>query len=460
MPCVNDPRQYIFSNIAWFSDTKEFNTLELLTNQIHLWTSIIETKELLMLSSGKDVVVALIDSGIDTDNPILASALWLNSSEIADDGLDNDENGYIDDLNGWNFGDGNDLIADKNGHGTNVAWILLQCSPDAKLIIMKVNPGESKTFDTNSVVEALYYAVEAGADVINLSLSFSKESKAVKDAIVYALKKGVMVVSSAGNNYSGITFPGTMKEIITVGATNSDGTAIFWSSPSGSTIDITAPGQYVETVGLEGDTVLKTGTSFSAPMVSGAIAVLLSMNHALKPQTIEDLILHSAKDLGDRGIDNSSGWGILSGSGIKQSATPSILATKTNRSTLENSSSITESFEISCYLPPTDSLTNVYIALMKNYATDTDGDKSDGETIWWLDSDGLWKGNNWNGAISIASLRLDNKGWNILLFNDSGGIWKNFSPSGFKPGIYNIGIAVMGESRLLAPVFWSPITFF
>ncbi|MBF0203705.1 MAG: hypothetical protein HQK67_05175, partial [Desulfamplus sp.] len=88
------------------------------------------------------------------------------------------------------------------------------------------------------------------------------------------------------------------------------------------------------------------------------------------------------------------------------------------------------------------------------------GENADQESIWWLDSDGLWKGNNSTGIISIASLRLDDKGIKVLLFSDSDGIWKNFSPAGFELGIYNLGIAVMGDSKLLAPVFWSQITFF
>ncbi|MBF0467624.1 MAG: S8 family serine peptidase [Desulfamplus sp.] len=469
--CSNNPPQSFSSDIITdFDDIKEPNSFDVITFHQLSWSSVIETEDLLTLSSGKGVIVAIIDSGIDTDNQVFKSLLWLNRSEIADDGLDNDGNGYVDDLNGWNFGDGDALVADKSGHGSNVAWIVLKCAPDATLMIMKVNSGSSNTFYTDAVVKALYYAVNSGAHVINLSLSLAQENIAVKDAVLYALKKGVMVVSSAGNSHFGTTFPGTMHEVITVGATSPDGMNLSWNSPSGSSIDITAPGKYVETVGLGGDTVFKTGTSFSAPMVSGAIAVLLSMNSALKPQTIEKLILHSARDLGDRGRDDSFGWGVLSGSKIRKAAMPAINATKTtmsiskettsNKDLSGTSSSVsnTDSFEISCYLPPTDSYTDVYIALMKNIAIDED--KPDGEYIWWLDSNGIWKGNNRNGITSIASLRLDNNGWNILLFNDSGGIWKNFSPSGFEPGSYNIGIAVMGASGLLAPVSWSPIGFF
>lgn len=480
-PCVNNALQPFLDNVT---SNQESTLFDHYAYNLCTWSSIVEVDDLLTLSSGKGVVIALIDSGIDTGNTMFASAIWENTEEIADDGIDNDGNGYVDDTNGWNFGDANNLVSDLNGHGTNVSGIILKCAPDVKLMILKINPGASSIFYTDPVVDAIYYAVNAGADVINMSLSLAKENDSVKDAIKYAVNQGIMVVASAGNsNNSGAAFPGTMEEVITVGATNIDGTALFWNSPTGSSIDITAPGNSVETVGLGGYTVFVSGTSFSAPMVSGAIAILFGMNHSLKPETVRNLIFNSSRDLGNAGKDDLFGWGILSGIGIVKSATPSIVAIKRDSSidgsnsnhdiysSTQICSSKDNTFEISCYLPPTDSLTDIYIALVKNDVPDIYNccedhkERPETESIWWLDSDGLWKAHKNLGAISIASLYLYDKAVNILLFGDpytsesSGGIWRNFSPSGFECGSYRIGIAFMGYSGLLAPISWSEIIF-
>lgn len=465
IPSVNSPLQSASCHTTGFFDYRaESNTLETSEDLLYPWSSIVETDDLLMLSSGREVTIALIDSGIDTCNPIFTSVLWQNSLELADDGVDNDGNGYVDDMYGWNFGDQNGMVTDQNGHGTNVAGIIMRSAPDARMMILKINSGDSNTFYTDAVVSALYYAVNAGANVINMSLSLAKESSDVENAIKYAVSRGVMLVVAAGNSSTGITFPGTVDEIITVGATTADGRAILWNSPAGATIDITAPGKDVETFGLGGNIVFATGTSFSAPMVSGAIAALLGMNRNLKPGTIENIIFNGTRDLGDEGKDDTSGWGILSGTGIRKSATPAIVATKITHSTKNSTSSITEStistadsFEISCYLPPTDSYTDIYIALVKNQPPDTD--RSDAESIWWLDSNGTWKGNDHDGIISIASLNLDNIGLNFLLFGDLVGLWPNFSPSQFEPGSYKIGIALIGDRGLLAPISWSQMIF-
>ncbi|MBF0376765.1 MAG: S8 family serine peptidase [Desulfamplus sp.] len=446
------------------------------------WSDVVGLSDLAILSSGKGVIVALIDSGVDTNNPIFASALWQNKSEllndktlneisdenfngIDNDGVDNDSNGYIDDIHGWNFGDNSNSITDQNGHGTNVAGIVLKSVPDAELMIIKINSGKSTTFYTDAVVNAIYYAVKNGADIINMSLSLANDSNDVKTAILYAIKNEVIVVSAAGNSPYSISFPGTMEEVVTVGATNPEGTSILWNSPIGDSIDITAPGKSVETIGIGGETVFVTGTSFSTPVVSGAVAALLGMNPNLKLTTIENLIFSSAKDLGDNGRDDEFGWGVLSGSGIKRLAAPSIIAKK----------NLTK-VELSCYLPPTDYYTDVYIALIKSslldeykmnrYKGNADTlqyslNNKTYESIWWLNSYGLWMGDSVNGVVSIASLNLYNKGLSVLLFSDLGkGIWKNFSTSGFESGSYNIGIAVMGNSKLLAPIFWSQSILF
>ncbi len=384
------------------------------------WIDIIELSDINSLSLGKGVVIAIIDSGVDINNPIFNTALY----------------------KGWNFGDNSDSIMDKNGHGSSVAGIVLKCVPDAKLMILKVNSGSSKTFHTESVVNAIYYAVENGADVINMSLSIANESTALKNAINYAIDRKIIVVSAAGNNPSAISFPGSMEELITVGAATPN--AILWNSPVGLAIDITAPGKYVETIGLAGETVFVTGTSFSTPMVSGAIAALIGMNPYLKPLTIESLLFQTARDVGENGKDEQFGWGVMSGSGIKKLSSPSINLNKTT----------TGKFNVSCYLPPTDIYADIYIVLVKNRDV-SDAIEIDKEYIWWLDSYGIWRGHKDGGALSIASLYIDSKGIDVLLFSDSGGVWKSFSPSEFEHGSYMCGVALIKDSRLLAPIFWS-----
>ncbi|MBF0242138.1 MAG: S8 family serine peptidase [Desulfamplus sp.] len=433
------------------------------SDNIYLWSDVVELSELNLLSTGRGVTVAIIDSGIDIYNPIFSNQLWQNSGEAVEDeiliadGLDSDKNGYIDDLNGWNFGDNNSIIADQNGHGTNVAGVIIRSVPDANIMALKINPQDSYTFYTDAVIKAIYYAVDNGADVINMSLSLANDSIEVEDAIHYAIKNGIIVISAAGNSPYGVSFPGIIEEVITVGATTSDGKYILWNSPTGDAIDITAPGKSVESVGLYGEKVFVTGTSFSAPMVSGAAAALMGMNPALKIDTIKSLIFHGAKDMGKYGKDEEFGWGLLSGKGIKEVATPSI----TVKNSSANHQNLGKRFEISCYLPPTDSYTDVYIALVKSQNNEKNEiDLSNPQLIWWLDSDGSWKNYKEYGVISVASLRLDNQGLSVLLFSDSGGIWEDFTPSEFDSGAYNVGIALIKDYRLLAPIFWTPVIIF
>lgn len=409
------------------------------------WADVVELSELVCLSSGKGVTIAIIDSGIDIYNPMFNS-LILSSS--------------------WNFADSNSIIMDQNGHGTNVSGIIVQFVPDIQLMILKINHADAHTFYTEDVVNAIYYAVENGADIINMSLSLAKESISVKNAVSYAIEQGVIVVAAAGNNASDSSFPGSINEVITVGATTSDGSAVLWNSPESAFIDITAPGKYIQTVGLDGDMVFVTGSSFSTSMVSGAIAALLGMNPYLKPSTVENILFYSSKDMGTVGKDNQFGWGLLSGSGINQAVTPSIRANKilSSNHQLNSLDSLPDSsFEISCYLPPTDIYTDVYIALVKykeSNKRELGCSTLDIDCIWWLASNGIWKDHKDAGIISVASLLLDSIGVDILLFSDSGGVWENFSSARFGNGCYKFGIALMRDFQLIAPIFWSPTIAF
>ncbi len=281
-----------------------------------------------------NIVVAILDSGVKTDHPEFSGRLWINHSEIADNGIDDDNNGYIDDIRGWNFADGSNEVNDDSGHGTNIASIIgangnngigfSGVDWNCKLMVLKVLKNDIGYYSW--WVSSIYYAVDNGANVINMSLGGDVESQALNEAIQYALDRNVVVVVSMGNkNSDNISYPSNYLGVIAVGATNPDDsrtTSFFWSSVSGSNygehISVVAPGNFIYGLSNKNNTEFDTyfgGTSQSAAFVSGLASLLIAQTPTITHKEVKELIEKTANDrVGDQkedlvGRDNYYGNG-------------------------------------------------------------------------------------------------------------------------------------------------------
>ncbi len=280
------------------------------------------------------IIVAVIDTGLDYYHPNLPPANVFRNDKETLNGRDDDGNGYVDDVLGWNFVDDNNNPWDHAGHGTLVAGIIANVDPLARILPLKVLNFIGWGRATR-VAEAIYYAVGKGARVINLSLGGDQPSKAVERAIAYAGSKNVVVVIAAGNGGRRIPKEGqlALSNVITVGATGVDDKRASFSN-YGSAIDLAAPGvdilslrarrtdvelvagvkNYVagkNFVGEKARYYRANGTSFAAPFVSGAAALILSARPDLDATSVKRMILQSAHDAGSAGVNPETGYGIL-----------------------------------------------------------------------------------------------------------------------------------------------------
>ncbi|MCG8606897.1 S8 family serine peptidase, partial [bacterium] len=287
-----------------------------------------------------NVVVGVIDTGMDYNHEDLRSAIWVNTGEDLNqngqvdstdfNGVDDDGNGFVDDLHGWDFvdapsfPDGGDFQVpdndplDQNGHGTSVAGLIGATGNNETGIagiafgcrIMNLRAGTSLGFlEEDDVAAAVVYAVENGAQIINMSFGDEVASPLLRDVMQFAYRQNCVLVASAGNsNTDKVHYPSGFAETISVGATDfEDGLAGF--SNFGSSVDLVAPGVDLFTTMRENQYGPFSGTSAAAPMVSGLAALILSRTPQLSNESVKGLITSTADDLGDEG------WDLLYGAG-------------------------------------------------------------------------------------------------------------------------------------------------
>jgi len=254
-----------------------------------------------------DVIIAIVDSGIMCTHGDLAGKIWVNEDEV-ENGEDTDGNGYVDDLLGWDFIDADNDPNDDIGHGTRVSGIaaaetnngvdVAGVCPDCQLMACRVcADGDCSMF---RMADAIYYATENGASVINLSIGLDQGDicyfgPTVDAAFDYAVLSGVVLVAAAGNHYSdAYTFPACDPRIIAVANHRSNGEKSV-SSNWGSWVDVAAPGDNVVTTNGGGGCCLTSGTSMSSPHVAGVAGLLLSARPNLTPADVRQIIMDSSE---------------------------------------------------------------------------------------------------------------------------------------------------------------------
>lgn len=281
------------------------------------------------------IVLGVIDTGTKLDHPEFGGRLWINSGEIAGNNIDDDSNGFVDDINGWDFANNDNNPVDDNGHGTNVAGIACATGNNSigyagvdwhcKLMTMKGLDASSYGY-YSWWADAIYYAVDNGVNVLNLSLGGTGSSTLLQTAVNYALNNNVSVVAASGNGNTGAAFyPAVFAGVIAVGSTDSDDSRtvpFFWSTTSGSNygshLSVVAPGNYIYGLSSSSNTNYGSywgGTSQASPHVAGLATLLLAQSPAMTPSQIKSLIEATAEDqVGDPGED-VAGWDQYHGHG-------------------------------------------------------------------------------------------------------------------------------------------------
>lgn len=306
--------------------------------------------------TGTGVVVAVLDTGVDLDHPDLVNRLWINPSEdngdgqftpADNDGVDNDGNGYIDDVVGWDLANNDNSPDDWHGHGTHVAGTVAGdgaggtatgVAPGARLMVLSYSAtavaGQAESW------EGMQYALDNGADIVSFSSGWKDAWapdyatwRSNTDALTDA---GVLFVVAAGNDQPHVPAPGDVltparvHRALGVGATdNTDTVAGFsgtgptsWQSVAGYNDFIWPPGLLKPDVSAPGVSVQSTqngggyvngptwsGTSMATPHVSGVASLLLQKDPTLLPHELAYIIRHTAVDLGTAGPDNTYGFG-------------------------------------------------------------------------------------------------------------------------------------------------------
>jgi hypothetical protein len=334
----DDP--YLHSSGSWAQPFDDQWALE----NLRVYTEVAQTPQDAAAATGSEsaVIVAVVDTGMDYRHPDFAAArLWRNSGETRN-GFDDDNNGLVDDLIGWNFVDNDNNPWDLSGHGTHISGIIAACTnngfgiaavdPEAVIMPLKVANfvGQARS---SSVAAAIYYAVDQGARIINLSLGGELVTDLERAAALYATDRNVLIVVSAGNRGLNTQHSGyaSLPGVLVVGASDISGERAGFSN-FGTDLAVLAPGVDVLSlrakdtdfialtnppaytpgdafVGESDDFYIASGTSFSAAMVSGMASRLLRARPALSAAELKRIITQSAVDIGADGVDQTSGYG-------------------------------------------------------------------------------------------------------------------------------------------------------
>lgn len=261
-------------------------------------------------TGSRDVIVGVLDTGVLYSHNELEDQMWQNPGEVPGDEIDNDENGYVDDVFGMNaLSDGGDPLDDE-GHGTHVAGTIAAAANgggpvvgvawDVRIMGLKVLGPFGGT--SSDIMQGFEYGVDHGCKVINASLGGGARSQSMFRAIAEAQRKGVLLVAAAGN--SGVdtdifaNYPSNydLDNVISVAAIDRYGELAEFSNYGGKTVDIAAPGVDILSLGIGGDDAYQenSGTSMAAPHVAGVAALVYSAFPNASAEEVRDRIISSA----------------------------------------------------------------------------------------------------------------------------------------------------------------------
>lgn len=273
----------------------------------------------------KTVVIAVIDTGIDYRHPDLKEQMWVNENEIPDNGIDDDGNGYIDDVYGWDFYNNDASIChyietengytadpdDNDNHGTHIAGIIAATANNSigiagvasnvniKIMSLKIHGGSSSSGSVANAIKAIQYAEAMGADICNISWGTTKYSQALELAI---RESSMLFITAAGNDALNINstpvFPASLRlpNLISVANLNSDGFLSGSSNYGVSTVDIAAPGESIYST-LVGSYGYSSGSSMAAPHVTGLAAMIYAYHDNIYPAQVKELIINTMMPL-------------------------------------------------------------------------------------------------------------------------------------------------------------------
>ncbi|MHC4575440.1 MAG: S8 family serine peptidase [Planctomycetota bacterium] len=263
-------------------------------------------------TGSSDVIIAVVDTGVDYNHPDLQGNMWVNEAELnGTAAFDDDGNGYVDDIYGYDFWGYDGDPKDDHGHGTHCAGIIAAETNNgldiagvcwnARIMALKFLDWTGHGA-TSAAVEAFYYAVENEADIASNSWGGGDPSQTLKEAIDYAHSQGVIMVASAGNAYTDTpVYPAAYDNMFSVAATDSNDRKADFSS-YGDWVDVAAPGVDILSLRAEGtamgtpydaNTTIASGTSMACPHVAGACALLFSTNPTLINVDVTDILMQT-----------------------------------------------------------------------------------------------------------------------------------------------------------------------
>jgi subtilisin family serine protease len=260
-------------------------------------------------SQGDGVIVAVLDSGVQLTHPDLAANLWRNPDEVPGNGKDDDNNGYVDDVNGANIFTDNGNVNDDEGHGTHVAGIIAAragngiggsgLAPNARIMAVKVLDA-NRSGNSSLLASGIHYAVDEGARILNVSINGDGTSPDLTAALHYATEKGATIVASAGNNSRNLdlkpSYPASSNEpsVLSVTATDEGGGIVGFANRGLRSVDLAAPGEMILSTARGSGYENRSGTSMAAPYVAGALALLSAARPDLSEPALRGALVASA----------------------------------------------------------------------------------------------------------------------------------------------------------------------
>lgn len=273
---------------------------------------------------GDTLIIAIIDTGIDRQHPFLKDSLWRNPGESGlndqgrpkeSNGIDDDQNGYVDDVHGWDFVRSSAVLSDRHGHGTHIAGIVHQLAPQAQLMVLRYYDSQATAEQTiRWTVAAIKYATEMNAKIINYSGGGPTSTDEELEALREARDSGVLVVAAAGNDGANSDryryFPADydLENILSVTAHNQSGDLLRTSNFGRTTVDLSAPGEKIRSSLPGGNYGEMTGTSQATAFASGVAAQIWPrLGMATSPSDLIRILMNSGRPRSSQSYRTASG---------------------------------------------------------------------------------------------------------------------------------------------------------